>query len=590
MQIPAFVRGAQARLVLLWIVIVIGVGSLVYELGSQALATTEGSVRVLVAVSVLATAVWEVTHRARTDRVLILIVAIYGTIDLFDEVTGTALSSTSPDTMLAIFIVVAVIYVATRDNRSRAPVVMFSAGIGFYTLVTVLTGGVSGSHAVDFFSVGVPGQALAVWLTDRLITSLDKASRREAKQATIQRAIAECSQALLSRGTQNPIETALRALLGATAADYAYVDVTRVRPDGAITWEIVAHAATEHYPANDGSFTSGDYADLEFAIQLMKEGRPCRLMTADLPSPLREKYEQEEIKAELFAPIRIGGRWVGTIGFTDHVREGNWTEVEVEALMRAAEMVAAYWDREAAREGLMELSKAKDRFIASVSHELRTPLTAVVGFAAELVSTLDPELNEEAHTMASLIHEQSIEVAQLVDDLLTAERATSGNLTVRPVPFSVQSVCLDVASSVLGKAGKVSGPDVTVHADVLRTRQIVRNLLTNAIRYGGTSIEMATARNGATATLTVRDNGRGVKGMDADRIFDAYYRAEERSTTPDSVGLGLSVARELARLMDGDLRYRREAGWTCFDLTLPLAWAPEHEGAESEREQASVSV
>ena len=590
MQIPAFVRGAQVRLVVLWIVIVVGAGSLLFELGTRALATPEGIARGLIVGSVLGTAIWEVTHKARTDSLLIMIVALYGTIDLFDEVAGTAFSSTSPDTMLAIFIVVAVIYVATRDNRSRKPVVIFSAAIALYTLAIVMTGSVSGTHAVDFLSVGIPGQALAIWMTDRLITSLDTASRREAKQATIQRALAECSQALLSRGTKNPIESALKALLGATDADYAYVDVTRLTPDGRVMWEIVADAATDQHPDNDDPFTTGDYADLEFAMELMKDGRPCRLVTAELPSPTREKYEREGIKAELFAPIRIGGRWVGTIGYTDHIREGTWTDVEVEALMRAAEMVAAYWDREAAREGLMELSKAKDRFIASVSHELRTPLTAVVGFAAELVESLGSKHDEEAHAMASLIHEQSIEVAQLVDDLLTAERATSGNLTVRPVALSVHSVCHDVAPSVLGEAWTISGPDVTVHADGLRTRQIVRNLLTNAIRYGGTAIEMVTARNGSKATLTIRDNGSGVTGIDADRIFDAYYRAQERATTPDSVGLGLSVARQLARLMKGDLHYRRENGWTCFDLTLPLAETPQSGVSDTEREHQSVSA
>jgi signal transduction histidine kinase len=108
----------------------------------------------------------------------------------------------------------------------------------------------------------------------------------------------------------------------------------------------------------------------------------------------------------------------------------------------------------------------------------------------------------------------------------------------------------------------------------LRTRQILRNLITNAVRYGGDTIAVEVAAEGKMARVTVRDNGAGVKGMDGERIFDAYYRAAQAESKPDSVGLGLSVARQLARLMKGDLVYRRRSGWTEFELTLPLGEMP----------------
>jgi signal transduction histidine kinase len=78
------------------------------------------------------------------------------------------------------------------------------------------------------------------------------------------------------------------------------------------------------------------------------------------------------------------------------------------------------------------------------------------------------------------------------------------------------------------------------------------------------------------ATLVVSDDGPGVKGIDAEHIFDPYYRSQSSAADarPDSVGLGLAVARQLARMMGGDLVYRRRAGWTRFELTLPSAPEP----------------
>jgi len=397
-------------------------------------------------------------------------------------------------------------------------------------------------------------------------------SATEAKQARIQRALARCSEALLRRGTEDPLRTALHALLDATEADYAYVDVNRVGSDGQHTWEIIADAASDRYPGRQIGFNSGNYEGLEFVSERLEQGRPAMILASELGEPVRSYYEAEGIRAELAAPIRIGERWLGTIGYTDHLRDGGWTGVEIEGLMRAAEMVAAYWDREAAREGLMELAHAKDRFIATVSHELRTPLTAVVGFAAELVEGANNLRSDDVAELASVIHDQSVEVAQLVDDLLTAERAASGNLTVRPGEIPLMEICRDlVEATTVGREVDVVGEDVVAWADPLRTRQIIRNLLTNAARHGGETIVVEVGLSDGASCVQVMDNGDGVSGIDADRIFDAYYRASNGQAVPDSVGLGLAVCRQLAGLMDGDIAYGRSDGWTSFELTLPLA-------------------
>ena len=362
----------------------------------------------------------------------------------------------------------------------------------------------------------------------------------------------------------------MQALLGSTEADYVYVDMNRVDRKGHVTWEIVTEAYGPNVPPGDNLFDSGDYEQLQDVERALAAGSPAYVIVSEMPRPIRDRYEAEGIMAELMAPIFIRDQWVGTIGYSDFWREGTWLPAEVEGLTRAADMVGAFWEREHAREGLEELAEAKDRFIATVSHELRTPLAAVVGFAGELAEGVENYSTEEIAEMVQLIAGQSVEMAQLVDDLLTAERAASGNLTIKPTAIDLLHEARSVVDSMrVGENVVVYGDPTPAWADTLRTRQIVRNLMTNASRYGGNQVKVTVSSLGDTAVMVVSDDGPGINVVDSERIFDPYYRVQNDDARPDSVGLGLAVARQLARIMGGDLVYRRRAGWTRFELTLP---------------------
>ena len=109
-----------------------------------------------------------------------------------------------------------------------------------------------------------------------------------------------------------------------------------------------------------------------------------------------------------------------------------------------------------------------------------------------------------------------------------------------------------------------------VWADPLRFRQIVRNLLTNANRYGGEEVWIEVGEREDQVVIAVVDNGNGVPPRLASRIFEAYERGHETSSAqPGSVGLGLAVSRRLAGLMNGTLEYHRADGLTRFELSLP---------------------
>ena len=226
-----------------------------------------------------------------------------------------------------------------------------------------------------------------------------------------------------------------------------------------------------------------------------------------------------------------------------------------------------------ARRALEELVASKDQFIASVSHELRTPLTVVVGLASEMAADPTTLLPEEIVEFSSLIAGQAAEVAALVEDLLTMARAEAGVLSIAPEPMDLAVAASDVLAGLptevrsrVTRRNDDTGP-VKVVADPVRVRQIIRNLLTNAGRHGGPTIEMELA----AGSVIVRDDGPPVPEAERERMFQAYERVHHHPGKPDSVGLGLTVCRRLSRLMEGDVTYAHDGTWSVFSLTLPEA-------------------
>ena len=216
-----------------------------------------------------------------------------------------------------------------------------------------------------------------------------------------------------------------------------------------------------------------------------------------------------------------------------------------------------------------QLLADKNRLVATVSHELRTPLAGVVGFASLLADAEAMLSPEERRELAQTIADSSNELSALVEDLLVAARLESGSLEV-----SQELVVLGDLLEDLARAHAVPtqgfDTDITVVGDPLRIRQIVRNLLTNAARYGGPVVELSVRRTAAQACIIVSDDGDGVPEHLVSQIFRPFERAHTRPGRTDAVGLGLAISRQLAGMMSGDLTYAHESGWTRFELTLPV--------------------
>jgi PAS domain S-box-containing protein len=248
-----------------------------------------------------------------------------------------------------------------------------------------------------------------------------------------------------------------------------------------------------------------------------------------------------------------------------------FTSDDLNFLHSVANVLAAAVDRASAYGRLEELLRSKDAFVASVSHELRTPLTVVSGMALELNERWAELGTDELAEFTAMLVEQSQDMADLIEDLLVAARANIGNVTVVNEPIELDRQVRSVLASIAIPADRTISSQLAegiVDADAIRVRQIVRNLITNAIRYGGPTIEVTMSSTAGTHVVEVIDDGPGIPAADRDRVFIAYERAHHAEGQPESVGLGLTVSRTLAELMGGSLTYRFDTR-SVFRLELP---------------------
>jgi signal transduction histidine kinase len=215
------------------------------------------------------------------------------------------------------------------------------------------------------------------------------------------------------------------------------------------------------------------------------------------------------------------------------------------------------------------LNRAKDEFIAGLSHELRTPLTSIVGFSELLVTS--PLIDVEAREQLGLIHGSASDLTRMVEDLLVAARIDADALSVKPESIDLAHLVKTATSSyeVTGDGIVIDVPPIEAYADPLHVRQIVHNLVSNALRHGGGRVVVTATHNRGKAVLVVADDGPGVPPELEERLFQRFLHEGRLALVAGSVGLGLAISRELAHRMGGSLRYGRVHGWTAFTLTIP---------------------
>ena len=260
-------------------------------------------------------------------------------------------------------------------------------------------------------------------------------------------------------------------------------------------------------------------------------------------------------------------------------------------------------------EKALRASTAKSEFLAAMSHELRTPLNAVVGYVDLLAMGIRGPTTDTQQEDFRRIKRSAEHLLSLINQILDLARVEARQIELYPARVVIAELIGDVVALVTPQMERKAitfsatcDPTLVADIDAERTRQILLNVLTNAQKFtprgGQVAIACSTggSRSGVSAapadTLWIRvsDTGRGIPAEKLDAIFDTFVQLD-RQLTPDGeqgLGLGLSISRDLARAMGGDLTVRSVVGeGSTFTLQLPLSGpgptAPAPDGAAGDQ-------
>ncbi|GMQ93296.1 MAG: hypothetical protein BMS9Abin12_0773 [Acidimicrobiia bacterium] len=217
----------------------------------------------------------------------------------------------------------------------------------------------------------------------------------------------------------------------------------------------------------------------------------------------------------------------------------------------------------------------KNEFVSMVSHELRTPLTGIAGFTDTLAESWKALPPDEVDEFLDIMRDENAHLSNLVEDILVIPRLEAGQLRLSPNEFDLATEAHAVASMIFkDNAYSVAIPaNIAVRTDRTRLRQILRNLLENARKYGGDEVlisgELYTP---GMYKVEISDNGAGIDEDDRERIFKHFEQLSTGSARlQQGVGLGLPIAKMLSRAMGGDLWYEERfpvGARFCFSVTL----------------------
>lgn len=219
------------------------------------------------------------------------------------------------------------------------------------------------------------------------------------------------------------------------------------------------------------------------------------------------------------------------------------------------------------------------RFTSDASHELKTPLALM---RAEVETALEtPGLGSQPRELLSNLIEQCTQLSQIVDGLLFLSRADDRSLAIERKPVDLVALVHDLAedAEILAEPGKLElqselAAELVVPGDRLLLARAVMNLIDNGIKYNepGGSVLLSASMNGKNASLRVRNTGPGLTPEQRERVFDRFYRSDPaHGKETGGHGLGLSIAREIARAHGGDVHLvHSDSDWTEFSIVLPV--------------------
>lgn len=403
------------------------------------------------------------------------------------------------------------------------------------------------------------------------------ASRRATFLASASRDLA------LSLNDEGARETIRRRTL-MREGSWCIVDV--VETDGAVHRLPVAH------PDPEMQASAQVFADHWFPMQagFAFDKSPVRVVDANAAQGLAA-LRKLGFGGLLVMPLVVRTATLGAITFVTREGDGAFSPQEITLASDLADLCALALDNERLyrearelREAANVASRAKSSFLGNMSHELMTPLNAIGGYVALIEMGLRGPVSAEQLADLSRIRHNQVHLLTLISEMLTFVRSETGQLEYRLSAVPARSALREVADMLQGAVDKqqlsvvdsLVDADAEVWADPDRLRQILLNLVMNAVKYAtapDARIVLSVSTAPEDVSMHVADTGPGIPAEQLDAIFDPFVQLPSGlSNRRGGVGLGLSISREVARAMNGDLTVESTVGvGSRFTLRLPRA-------------------
>jgi signal transduction histidine kinase len=262
--------------------------------------------------------------------------------------------------------------------------------------------------------------------------------------------------------------------------------------------------------------------------------------------------------------------------------EDRLRRVQGEYTQRLAETNA---ELEMTNRELERANRLKSEFLASMSHELRTPLHTIIGFSELLAEELEGPLNEKQQRFVQYIHNDSLHLLELINDILDISKIEAGRLELRPEAFDFGALVAESLASIralaeaksLNLETNVEVP-LAVEADRLRIKQVLVNLLSNAVKFTpeGGRIGVDARVHQGFVLVSVSDTGVGIPAEEHDFIFDKFHQVGATTKgVREGTGLGLAITKRLVEQHGGTIQVKSQPQrGSTFRFTLPLESSP----------------